>query len=394
MKRRVLGIASNDTHVTTYAALQPELEKRGAELTVLSLDEYYAQHAGRNPHALRFIELHRPNGLLSPGAFYRRPVPAVWRDVLRARAPIRRILRHESPHVVVLGNDRGLIEKAVIEQARAIGIRTVLVQDGRMAPSPRIIGHRAQLTQLGKRLLSPLLRGAGFGDLAATQYGSGGTDVICASGEASAEVLRRRARKRTAVTITGQPRYDAIPAVPADRHRRWDVVAFTTPFEHAGLGRRYQHRQMRLVIGLAAWADRHERQFRVKPHPRENSHEYRTAINSDVVLEGDPISALHDARIAVIGISTLLEEAAFMACPVVVPGATVHGSEFDDLLPPADTYPRGDSPDDLHSRIEELLEVSGRNSVLAAQRAYVSRQVQRDPDRPAARLVAEVILDQ
>ncbi len=387
-------VASNDTHVAMFAPVAAALEERGVTSVILSLDAFYRQ--GATPAAtrasLRVVEL-RGERSGDPGTgFYARPVVAVWRDTIHARRALRRLMLAERPSVVVLGNDHGLIEKAVIHEARSVDARTVLIQDGRLAPRPRLSGPRAALTRAAKRALSPLLRVLGFGYLAASDYGSGGTDLICASGEASAQILAERGARGSRIVVTGQPRYDHLAELPASVDPPFDVVIFTSPFEAAGLGRAAQSAQEALVRDLHRWAADRGRRVGVKPHPREELEAYASVVGSDSVLTGDPSLAMAAGRVAVIGMSTVLDEAAFLGRPVVVPGAVVHGPGMATLLPPREPYPRGDSLSELAALIEQMEEPEARASVVARQAAFARRQVMRDPGSTSAERVVEAIL--
>lgn len=390
---RALLVASNDTHVAMFAPVVATLGRRGVSSAIVSLDGYYGQGSSvaAEGASLPMIELRGVHSGAPPTAFYARSVVAVWRDTLDARRALRKLMADERPTIVAFGNDHGLIEKAAIREARRVGAHTVLVQDGRLAPRPRPSGPRAQLARLLKRGFSPALRLLGLGYLAASDYGSGGTHVICATGEASAEILAARTRL-SRIVVTGQPRYDRLAAIRATEEPRFDAMVFTSPFRAAGLGGHAQSAQEALVRDLHRWGTENGRRIAVKPHPREQASGYQTMVGADSVVGGDPSVAMAAARVAVIGMSTVLDEASLLGRPVVVPGSMIHGPGMERLLPPRDIYPRGDSFFELVGLIEEMSDPAALSSLVERQADFAQRQVMHDPRRPAATRVVEAML--
>ena len=393
-KPRVLLVASNDTHVRMFAPVMAEIERRGVGTLLVSLDGYYRQNAAAAAEraGLEVVDLPRRGRAQSAATFYARPVPVIWADTLAARRPVRLLLARHAPTTVVVGNDHGLLEKLVIAEAGARECRTVLIQDGRLAPRPSVSTVKARIVRALKAGMSPALRAIGMGYLASSDYGSGATDVICATGDASAELLRGRADPRSTIVVTGQPRYDRLAALEGTEPAAWDAVMFTTPFEASGLGRSMQRAQLALAGDLHAWAVRSQHTFAVKPHPRENAPAYRALVGNDAVIEGDADVALADSAVALIGMSTLIEEAALLGRPVVVPGSLVHGPELSRLLPPGDVYPRADTLADLIGWLERLASPAISGEILARQQAFTARQVRREAGVTASSLVADAIL--
>jgi hypothetical protein len=393
---RIAFVASNDTHVRMFAPVAERLRSQGHATTVFSLDAYYGQGAGAAAYAqgMQVVDIERPHGALPSGRFYRRGTIAIWLDVIRAKPAMRSALRAAPTGAVVVGNDRGLLEKLALIEARRAGSRSVLIQDGRLAPRPRSSNIVGWVKRGAKAIASAILRALGLAHLAASDYGEWGVDLICASGSASARLLAVRAGGRSRIMVTGQPRYDALNRFRAARpSRRWDAVMITTPFEHSGLGRKYQDRQLTVAAGLAEWAERHGRRIAIKPHPRENAEAYRSAVGEGYVVSTSSDLLLGEAGMAVIGISTLVEESAIVGCPVVVPGAFIHGDDFDAVLPPKSVYPRCESLSDLVAWIERLRAPAKRVALLESQTAYVDEQVDWRSGVPAAERVATAMLE-
>lgn len=390
MTHSVMLVASNDTHVAMYAAVSARLNELDVSCAILSLDPLYRQGATAAAVArgLAVRELESPRG--SKGQFYGRPFWTIWRDTVRTVPLVRRLLSDHKVTTVVVANDRGLIEKAILHQARRLGLKTVLVQDGRLAPRP---SHSNPVGKIGHTLkiaASAALRALGLPYLAASEYGAGGADLICANGPAGARILEARRSSSSSVVICGQPRYDDLPT--RTQTPRWDVLIFTTPFAAAGLGAELQRRQEDLVGRLADWGAEHSIAFAVKPHPREDQRRYSERVGPHRVVAGDARSALAEARLAIAGMSTVVEEAGLIGCPVLVFGSMVHGRAFDSLLPPAHVYPRADQYAELTEMIERYLEPGARSRLLHVQMAHVRDDVHYDAENPAARLVAEAVV--
>ena len=89
----------------------------------------------------------------------------------------------------------------------------------------------------------------------------------------------------------------------------------------------------------------------VKPHPREDRAAYR-AISDITIWDGaSPSELLARARAAIVGISTVVEEASLMGVPVLALGHSVHGERFATRLPDPKAYPRIESASALVEQI-------------------------------------------
>ncbi|HWO88406.1 MAG TPA: hypothetical protein VNL98_04570 [Gemmatimonadales bacterium] len=392
----VVFVCSNDTHVRMFLPVAQVLGSRSVAGTMLSLDVFYGQGAtaAARDAGLEVLEP-RARNAAREGQFYRRWPVVVWRDVLRARAPMEQLLKDAAPDVLVLGNDTGLIEKLALHLGRGMGVRgAVLVQDGRIVASrPRARGPRQRVLHLMKRAVSPVLTLAGLPYLASSEYGQAGVDVICATGPRSAKLLSQQSRGAARVIVTGQPRYDGLASLRANRPSGpgLRVVVFTTPFEAAGLGVERQRRQMEMVRDLADSFTRHGIGVYVKPHPREDAVDYEAPLGRDAVLSGSPSQALSAGDVAIVGISTVLEEAAILGCPVVVPGRILHDRGVAAALPPRDTYPRFASIEEAMELILGLRDVNARQELAARQLARTREDLEIG-STPASARVAEAIL--
>lgn len=384
---RVAFVASNGTHVRMFAGVADVLERRGWSIVFVDLDDFYRlgarEAAARMDRATTRVT--RPGGQLSR-PFYRRSALAIWGDVMRVRPIVRGLLAEIRPAIVVLGNDRGVLERLVIAHGHAAGVRSVLVQDGALALTPLREGStRRRLLRVARRTASHLLRRIGLGAFAAVDYGQGGTDFVCATGDHGRRVFLRRGVSPAKIMVTGQPRYDTLTSVAYEAHRE-AVTWFTTPFLEQGLGGPESEAQEAFVSEVAEALRARAVPFIVRPHPAENPARYRAGPWAVSVADRDPIAyVLARTRLAVVGISTVTEEAALAGVPVIVPGRRVHGSRFDALLPASHIYPRFESAAEL----VDLLTAAPR--WLAAQQAEVGRRVSVAPGDSAARRVASVI---
>ncbi|HEY3411651.1 MAG TPA: hypothetical protein VGM51_01195 [Armatimonadota bacterium] len=391
----VAFVASNDAHVVQFAPVMQELERRGVDAQLWSLDCVYNQGVTTCAASLG-IDV----GTLAPGmrvssSFYRRPVLAVWRDVLRCRRPFREWIDSTSPDVVVVGNDRGLVEKLILNTARHHGARVVLVQDGVLAAvPPRPVTLRRRFYLAGKGVGSKALRLMGFSYMSASRYGEGGADVLCASGPQGASVFRRLGVPADRIRITGQPRFDGLsPAVGSSEESHHLVVAFTTPFADAGIGADLQDRQTALLVDLARELRDRGIRFRVKRHPRESPQTYADAFGDRLLtVDGSSGDVLRKCAVAVVGMSTVTDEAGLSGVPVVVPGQVVHAGRLDHHLPPADCYPRFESAPEGAAMIASLLEDDlAREELRRRQQEAVSARIFVDPERSASLNVADAI---
>jgi hypothetical protein len=394
----IVFVCSNPTHVRTFAPVVAELARTGHRSRLLTLDRYYGGGtlAAAASRSLEAEALERPGGQLE-SPYYDRSVPAIWADVLSARRAAGAQLVALRPDRLAVGNDFGLMEKLLLARAGRSGVPRVLVQDGRLSRTrPRPSGPRGRLSRVARRGLSPVLRGVGLGYLAMSEYGEGPVDVICASGRAAAELLRARSGGRARVVVTGQPRFDGYrtvrPAVGTGHAAPRSIVFFTTPFEADRLGVKPQEAQAGVVQSLIPIADALGATLVVKPHPRDEQ-DYRQLLGPTGTIDTRPaVEALRDAWVAVLGISTVVEEAGLAGIPVIVPGQVIHGHRFEAQLPPPDVYPRFESAADAAELLRGLLD--------AGRWEELGRRQQQDvvPDLPsggtsAAASVAAAIVE-
>lgn len=392
--RAVLFVCSNDTHVRTFSPVVELLRARGSRISIVSLDNYYSQGATAQARGCGLVADHVGRGvaIARTSSFYRRSPMRIVSDVIRLRPVIRAFLRAHPIDVVVVGNDRGIIERAWLTEAHNGGCKTVLIQDGLLSRRSSRAGMRGVFTYRLKRAIGMLMALVGASAYGPALYGASGATYICASGPESAELLLERATSRSRVVVTGQPRYDGL--IPGDFRTTplfKRLVVFTTPFAHAGLGEEAQRLQLEMVEGLCRRAVESGWSVLVKPHPRENADCYRALLGPECVTADSPSLLLRAAMAAVVGISTVVEEAAILGCPVIVPGSP-RNPAIESLLPEASVYPRFANVDDVQTYLSLLADDRDwRSELVARQRAWMQARLTFGQGSAASR-IANLIL--
>jgi hypothetical protein len=390
----VLFVASNDLHAGLFAPVAAECRARGWRATAIPLDPWYGQGAGPalDAHGLTVDAV--PGREPRPRAdFYARPAPIVIRDAMRARRPLVEHLLRLRPDVLVVGNDRGLIEKVALDAARGLGARTVLVQDGalaaRPAPEPTV---RRRMWRTARRAGSAVVRRLGLTAYAATEYGLGGCDLVAVTGPAGEAAMLARGVPPDRIAVVGQPRYDGLRPTPLED--RAGIVWFTTPFAAQNLGSDRQARQVGSVLDAARAATAAGVPFAIRPPPRVDPSAYAdaTGAGARLLIEGSAADALAIAEVAVMGISTVSEEAGIVAVPVLVPSGPLADRGLEELLPQPPAYPRFATSAELIERtLDWRTDPGARAAVVALQSAAVHGRVRFDPDESAAWRIVERI---
>ena len=147
------------------------------------------------------------------------------------------------------------------------------------------------------------------------------------------------------------------------------------------------------MVEIARTLQSAEVPFSVKPHPREQAADYDSIEGLDARSADDsPSGTLVGAELALVGISTVIEEAVLARVPVAVLGRRVHGTAFDAHLPDADAFPRVESGEDVLRLVMSLRDGSiDREELLGGQRATILRRVSEDSTESAAHRVATVV---
>ena len=118
-------------------------------------------------------------------------------------------------------------------------------------------------------------------------------------------------------------------------------------------------------------------------------------VAAGATLRTDETAAqvLATAEAAVVGISSVVDEAAILGVPVMVPAGPLADAGLEALLPPAVAYPRIASARDL---VDQVLAWRGdavaRTAAIERQGDTVRRRIRIDADHGAARRAATAIV--
>lgn len=329
-------------HVETCAPLESSLRQLGDhKFTWVSLDEWY-KWGGRGAIAEAGIQ-----AIVIPGPasrFVHLPLPRMYFELLfNARKAIRTYLTDFRPDLLFIGNDRGLIEKELIRQAKLLGIKTVFIVEGIISRTEerrfnvkgiKNLSAREVFVNVVKELLSQLLRRLKKKHLAPTYMGEGGCDVIAAPGRAAERILAGRDTSSSQIHVTGLPRFDQsalsilgkneIKALLKIHPGKKVISVFTS-----GFGTQHMHnmqkRQLELVNDIFKYVKSiYNGKVTVihKPHPREPIEEYlRLAANNDdvrILPNQLPESILLSSDLAITPFSTIILDAAVANTPLVI----------------------------------------------------------------------------
>lgn len=391
------AIADSGRHGFFWIALD-DLLKRGAGKTL------------RN-NSVPYLTL---KGDIGSGRFTELPLPLMYWHLLRGvRRRINDILSDQRPDVLLLGNDRGLIEKHFIRLAKRQGALTVLLQDGLLWQSEvRTFDRRRYanaspgylLRDCAKEALSRTLCAVGAFHLAPSYMGQGGCDLILVMGQATRRILAARGIEPGRVVVAGQPRYDRVAQevepsgvlreklhLPVDRL----LISFlSTDWD--------RQRQKKLVERLASFAEqRHPQQLYllVKPHPNTPPEEYEGLLAGNrcagVIRGAGSLDVLAASDLVITVPSTIIAEAALLRKPLAVLEIAGMGgpSELLGLLP--DALPEFDSFDGLLEFVEQFISAEsepGREPP-SPRRAEVASELVYLPPEGAARRVADLVLE-
>ena len=135
------------------------------------------------------------------------PLPVTMPEWEAAALPYRKRIPGEvervRPSLVVVLNDRNFPPNVYVEEARRLGIPTLLVQESlrkdlfQRPPWRKLVGRWSRKARLG---IEEGMR----------HYGQGGCDAVAAWGETSREYFLRVGVPERKITITGNPRFDQL----------------------------------------------------------------------------------------------------------------------------------------------------------------------------------------
>lgn len=355
---------------------------------------------------------------VGPRSFVELSLHQMWWSLFRDICPqVKRVLSERGADVVVVGNDRGLIEKQVIRIAKDLQAKTVLLQDGLLwrhevrsyaAKHAHRRGLRRALRDWSKSSFGWLMRVIGRIDLAPTYIGQGGCDLICVMGEATREVLQSRGVNPMRIVVTGQPRYDGtqlsteqVTSLRASLGIPSDSIVVTYFGVTADADARSYNATnspefaSRVVRFVAARAEANTWVI-LKPHPREEATAYELiARDADsVVMTRDANSLdliqISDAVISFV-CTTMAEAALFGQGPLVLRSG-FDGSVSESLGVSRGTFAEFADSRELLAYLGDLLagDVKTRSIDAAATDAMIFRPAEGAAARIAAAMTGLV----
>ncbi len=288
----VLFVCSSALHVRLFAAVIRVLAGHGVPPLILSLDRFHAGVHGTAADCARALRL--PAEIIDADfqpAAGQSVLQRVIATQLHARRGLVRLIGERRTALVVVGNDTGHAERAVVHAARAAGCPSMLVQDGYLFEHfpPTLRGRLL-------RRLRQLWLAAGGDRLGGVPYGMGGCDFIAAYGEAWAGLFAQTRRGRTrAIEVTGHPALCIHPARGWQTGDGRDIVYFCTNFLSALDDRDAHRRQIDEIRSLRQLLNAHAgpgTTLRVRLHPGDKPDDY-------AALAGIPgIELQHDTDLA------------------------------------------------------------------------------------------------
>ena len=408
----LLFIASNDTQVRMFAPVIAALQQaRAGECVVVSLDAYYAQQATEAAARLHLRHIAPPRAAAGP-PYWSATMSQRCAMFDDARVAARAILAEHRPHLVVLGNDTGIVEYAFICACRGRGIPTLLVQDGLFQPK-LYTPQRVQRSLALQHMLYALRRPLSAVGLTRPRLpwrrppGFNGCSHLALMGPWARDLLVNHGMDQQRLTITGQPRFDALLAsspTSNDARRRLGlptgkrVVLFASQpwvmYERWTV--RQWHDLLKLIVApVRATADLH---LAIKLHPRDDAHDYRRAIATRgwrslpiTLLENVEVAdALHAADAVIVYSSTVAIEAMVLGKPVIVLDLPGNPHPFG-LLAPNAAFPAG-TAESLPTAIDLSTDDAASRQSLALAAATVAHGYAGACDGLAAYRVADLIL--
>ena len=415
MKRPVVFVCSNQTHVRMFTPVArcllqtPETAETSGVSSVpihwVALDRYYRHEAERALRENGWTDctlLSRPRGASDTpwegGALARVRVFRQGNEAVRA------FLQDSRPGAVVLGNDIGVLERLFIQRGRALGIPTLLVQDGVIAlheephRSPALHQRlsRTVATWLGCRMADP------------RPYGQNGAHRIAVMGDAVARWLSSQGVPANRTTVTGQPRDDFLHALRQSAAQPLGLEALglpegqkiilfsSQPYLRYNTCSETTARQIwRTVIdGVKALGDGHH--LVAKLHPAEDLTWTRRWLGDDfppgwtLTRDADVLSLVFRADALVTVVSTTALEAICLAKPVVLLQTELWVSPIPYVESGAALLARDAA--ELTARVRDALYDDGTRASLKAAGEAFAGEYARAADGYATHRVAREIL--
>ncbi len=293
----------------------------------------------------------------------------------------RRLMRAERPRLVLLINEYGRFERAVVFAARLEGVRVLAIQHGVIHPGhPGYMLAQDEVSEAGSV-------GSPFAPL---------PNRTAVDGPYHRELLTTvSAYPPDTVVVTGQPRYDLLASAkhwyereailkglhvdPTNRSVLWATQTH-------GLSAEENERNVRAVYGAMAGLENARLIIKLHPGEDQGAALYRRKRGQTPIIvdgRGDTIALLYAADVLITRHSTVATEAAALGRPVVILNLS---GEPD----PVDYVEEGVAvgvyrPEDLPGALTRLLQ---RDSTLARNRErFIERYLYKMDGRATERVV-------
>lgn len=206
---RVGFVCSSSLHVRMFSNVIKELAKNpGIEPFVISLDPFYIGIHGNVASTIEIeemnvkvveINLNRSTQSFRMASFLNTTLQVLQFE----RSQLDRIIKEWSPAVLVLGNDTGHLERAIIRVAGRQEILRILIQDG------FIFDENYSVFSMLKHKVKKYSLHFGLDKIGMVPYGMGGCDIIFAFGEHWKNIFDARLRRPSQkVKVVGNPLFD------------------------------------------------------------------------------------------------------------------------------------------------------------------------------------------
>lgn len=335
-RRLVYFVCSSGLHVRLFAATIRKLYLRDyLQPVILSLDSFYAGVHGDVRTTATDLQL--PSSIVETDFLQGDRLGLIRRAYMSQTAGLRgvaAILSRNETGLVVLGNDTGHAERAVIAAAASKNIPTLLVQDGFLFDqfSNDFFGR----SQLALRKLWLALWGERLGGV---PYGMGGCNVIALQGERWMETIlrgKRRATKR--IEVIGHPALDCLDRFTPPSSLGHTVIYFCSNFLSAFNDASLHDNQIREIINLRDLLTLRYGEttvLHVKLHPADGLEDYASLSGlSGVVLHKEAVltDLIRKSWVCVTNISSVSLECLAVGRICLMSGISLQSSRYRRLF--------------------------------------------------------------
>ncbi len=325
--KKILFISGGKTITSMFIDIIKELDNE--KVLVLNRDYYFGEDSAKS--------------LSYEG------IPTIGIETYKTKN-IKKILKEEEPHVVVVGNDNNAIERSFILGSADMGIPSLLVQDG-IINLPKTLSTKASLFGLiyllrNSRIILPqslyLLHTCGLKQYLhgfvrlkkSHSYGHGECTKVAVMSPYAKSVFSKLGFNSDNIIITGQPRFDELfnpKFTKSEVYKKiglsssYNIALLASPvfatLENGAMKRRI------FIEGVAkAFKPYENTKLIIKLHPglEEQINDYQVILNSInyenaiIVKDFDVSSLLTSCSIFLSNFSTMAMEALILDKPTVI----------------------------------------------------------------------------